>query len=138
MYLSYCVFLGWPKVKVLAKPVHEILPAILLALNSFILPIIISCAIYLRLISIKKKLFLNKINGVQNQISVNIVNQNNDTFLNKTQLYPLANLNPQFNQNCSNFNDISLGNNIEQNKPICIIAVGEVQDTEVVIQNKLR
>jgi hypothetical protein len=42
-------------------PVCDILPAILLVLNSFLLPILLSCGIYLILIIKKKKLFKNKV-----------------------------------------------------------------------------
>jgi hypothetical protein len=42
-------------------PVRDVLPVILLVLNSFLLPILLSCGIYIKLIFKKKKLFENKV-----------------------------------------------------------------------------
>ena len=52
---------GWPKVQILAKPVSEIFPVVLLGLNSYLLPITVSCVIYLKLIGIKRRLFVNSV-----------------------------------------------------------------------------
>ena len=52
---------GWPHIKILALPFKEVIPFVFLVLSSFLLPIIISCVIYLVLICKKKKIFENKI-----------------------------------------------------------------------------
>ena len=52
---------GWPHIKVLALPIQKIIPLVFVTLSSFLLPIIISCVIYLVLICKKRKLFENKI-----------------------------------------------------------------------------
>ncbi len=67
LFVHNVKFLGWPKVKVLGKPFHDVFPVVLLVLNSVILPIIISCGIYIKLICVKRRLFLNKIGVIQSE-----------------------------------------------------------------------
>ena len=64
---------GWPQIKVLALPLKEILPLIFMMLTSLLLPIIISCVIYLVLICKKKKLFENKIENSNDDKPLHIV-----------------------------------------------------------------
>ena len=59
-----CFCTGWPKVQILAKPVSEIFPVVLLGLNSYLLPITVSCVIYLKLIGIKRRLFVNSVSAL--------------------------------------------------------------------------
>jgi hypothetical protein len=122
-------FLGWPKVKVLAKPVNEILPAILLALNSFLLPIVISCAIYLKLIFIKGKLFFNKISTFQKTIE----QQNNTNFSKKTQLIQLNDLQVASSLISSNIQEACIVVHAEENALIssirCAISNSKMQNS---------
>ena len=50
-------FAGWPKIKILALPLKDMYPIIIFSLNGFILPILVSCVIYLVLICHTKKHF---------------------------------------------------------------------------------
>ena len=52
---------GWPHIKILALPFKEVIPFVFLVLSSYLLPIIISCVIYLILICKKRKIFENKV-----------------------------------------------------------------------------
>ena len=133
--MTLFLFPGWPKVKVLAKPVHEILPLIFLIMNSYLLPIIISCTVYVKLISAKKRLFLNE---VLPEISTILEEKNNAKIQQKTKLFKFTDSNPQFNSNCSNYSDTIVANHEEQNISSSIINVCEVQDKEVTIQKSLR
>jgi hypothetical protein len=60
------LFTGFPKVKIASLPMQEKLPVLVIVLVTFLLPIIISCAIYIKLIFIKQKTFLNKISPDSN------------------------------------------------------------------------
>jgi len=67
---------GWPRVAVLSKSWNEILVFFLIICSSFLLPIFISCLVYLKLICNKKKWFQNEIT-FKNE-------ENNQEILNKT------------------------------------------------------
>ena len=58
-------FSGWPKEPPLKKPWDQLLTFCLLILSGFLLPILISCFIYLKLIIYKKKMFQNKIEPLE-------------------------------------------------------------------------
>jgi len=59
--IIFNLILGFPKVRILTLPMEEKMPVLVIVLVTFLLPIIISCAIYIKLIFIKKKIFQNKI-----------------------------------------------------------------------------
>ena len=79
--IYYFTLSGFPNVPVLALPIEEIWPMLLLELIAFLLPILISCFIYLKLISIKNKLFQNtiEIDNRQHDSSGFIQRQTNST-----------------------------------------------------------
>jgi hypothetical protein len=52
---------GWPKVPVMSKSRKEVLIFISLILGSLLLPILISCVIYLKLLCYKKRWFKNQV-----------------------------------------------------------------------------
>jgi len=52
---------GWPKVQILSNSWYEILILIIISTGCFLLPILISCFIYLKLICNKKKWFQNRV-----------------------------------------------------------------------------
>ncbi len=110
---------------------NEILPAILLALNSFLLPIVISCAIYLKLIFIKGKLFFNKISTFQKTIE----QQNNTNFSKKTQLIQLNDLQVASSLISSNIQEACIVVHAEENVLSSSICLGQIQVQECAIQN---
>ena len=55
---------GWPKETILLKPRSELLFGTIIFIGCCMLPIVISCGLYLALIKARKKLFLNKIEPV--------------------------------------------------------------------------
>ena len=55
------IFLGWPKEALVNKPWIQYLTFILITLCGFMVPIIINCLIYVKLIFIKKRKFKNKV-----------------------------------------------------------------------------
>ena len=67
-------------------PIQKIIPVILLTLNSFMLPIIVSCAIYLKLICIKRRLFLNKVGVIQSEGATTTAQQSSIHFKQETQV----------------------------------------------------
>jgi hypothetical protein len=101
LFVHNVKFLGWPKVKVLGKPFHDVFPVVLLVLNSVILPIIISCGIYIKLICVKRRLFLNKIGVIQSEGTTTIAQQSNIHFKQKTLDKAHSDYNPQPSPNCS-------------------------------------
>jgi hypothetical protein len=62
-------FLGFPKIPVFKRPWEELVGFFLLALNSFFLPIVTSCLIYLKLICDNNKFFKNKVTISKEEIS---------------------------------------------------------------------
>jgi hypothetical protein len=114
--------------------VNEILPAILLALNSFLLPIVISCAIYLKLIFIKRKFFLNKISIIPT-IGTKTEQQNNTNFLQKTQLNPVNDLQAASSLISSNIQGDCIVIHTEEIVLSSSICHGQIQVQECAIQN---
>jgi hypothetical protein len=55
----YCT--GWPAKTVTALPLEESLPFLLVSMGFFMLPIMLSCVINLKLILVKKKRFANQV-----------------------------------------------------------------------------
>jgi hypothetical protein len=55
------VFIGWPKETPLSKPLDQLLAFSLIILSGFLLPIIISCIIYVKIIFYKKRRLKNKV-----------------------------------------------------------------------------
>jgi hypothetical protein len=114
--------------------VNEILPAILLALNSFILPIVISCAIYLKLIFIKWKLFLNKISIIPT-IGTKTEQQNNINFQKKTQLNQVNDLQAASSLIASNIQEACIVIHADHNVLGLSMCPGQIQVQECPIQN---
>ncbi len=57
-----CSILGWPKVAVLTLPMDKIITQLLTIVSGYLLPIFISCALYVSLICIKQRNFINQVN----------------------------------------------------------------------------
>jgi hypothetical protein len=104
------------------------LPAILLGLNSFLLPIFISCAIYLKLICNKKKLFLNSVSIVPSEGE----GQHEAKFNNFNDLNQKSS--PNFTYNNEGF----IGGPKENSVSSSAICVGEIQNKEMDIQSSAR
>jgi len=66
---------GWPRVAVLSKSWNEILVFFLIICSSFLLPIFISCLVYLKLICNKKKWFQNEITFKNEENNQEILNE---------------------------------------------------------------
>ena len=58
------ILTGWPRETILLKPRSELLFASFICIGCFMLPVLISCGLYLALIKARKKIFINKIGAV--------------------------------------------------------------------------
>jgi hypothetical protein len=85
--------------------VHEILPLILLVLNSFMLPIISSFVIYLKLICIKRRLFLNKVGVIQSEGATTIAQQSEINVRQETQFELENDFKLQSSSSCSKYKE---------------------------------
>lgn len=124
--------LGWPRVKILAMSVHEILPLILLVLNSFMLPIISSFVIYLKLICIKRRLFLNKVGVIQSEGATTIAQQSEINVRQETQFELENDFKLQSSSSCSKYKE-----GIHEKNCLPCPGVCEAQDEEMSQKNNL-
>ncbi len=68
---------GWPKVLVITLSRDKVVICLAIIVCSFLCPIFISCFLYVSMICIKKRIFLNRINATTNPLDSNRANSQN-------------------------------------------------------------
>ncbi len=94
-------FSGWPKEPPLKKPWPQLLTFCLLILSGFLLPILFSSIIYLKLIIYRKKMFRNKIDILETNNVQTFQKQSKTEFISKglSEIHTISHSDPHHSDN---------------------------------------
>ena len=85
MTIKQLQFTGWPKIAILTLPREKVIIALSTIVCSYLVPILISCFVYVAMICIKKRKFFNKVETSTKAVALHIV-ENDISTISKTQI----------------------------------------------------